>query len=115
MVCVPRLYADESTDGRLVAGLRRRGIDIVTAAEENLLGADDRRQLPRAMTLNRTLVTYDRDHLRLAVQLLQDGREFPGLLYICPRTPVGTALRSIVALVETTEAPAMRNRIEWIS
>jgi len=31
-----RLYADECVDGRVVAGIRRRGIDIVTAAEQGL-------------------------------------------------------------------------------
>lgn len=116
MVRAPlRLYADECISGHLVAGLRSRGIDIMTAAEEGLLGAEDPQQLARAVTINRTLVTSDEDHLRLVNQLLQDGQDFPGLIFILPRTSVGAALRSIVALAETTEAPALRNRIEWIS
>ena len=110
-----RLYADECVNGHLVAGLRRRGIDVVTAADEELRGADDPAQLERAIALGRTMVTGDQDFLPLVNQLLRDGLEFPGLIFILPRTTVGAALRSIVVLVEATQAPAMRNRIEWIS
>jgi hypothetical protein len=32
-----KLYADECVDARIVAGLRRRGVDVHTAAEQGLL------------------------------------------------------------------------------
>ena len=110
-----RLYADECVNGHLVAGLRRRGIDIVAALDENLLGADDPQQLARAIALDRTLVTGDEHFLSAVKQLLREGRDFPGLILILPRTSVAAALRSIIVLVEATEAPDMRNRIEWVS
>jgi hypothetical protein len=38
------LYADECVDHRIVTGLRRREISVVTAQDEGLLGATDERQ-----------------------------------------------------------------------
>jgi hypothetical protein len=36
-----RLYADECVNARILAGLRRRQIDLATVGEERLLGASD--------------------------------------------------------------------------
>jgi hypothetical protein len=46
-----RLYADECVDARIVAGLRRRGLNVLTAADENFLGAADDSHLERARAL----------------------------------------------------------------
>lgn len=109
-----RLYADECVDARIVAGLRRRGIDIVTAAEEDLLGAHDDTHLQRASELDRVVVSNDQDFLRLAHQRAEGGADHPGLLFILPRTPIGNAVRSI-ALVSQAKTPEdLRNWIEWI-
>jgi hypothetical protein len=36
-----RLYADECVNGRIVIGLRRRGVDVVTAEDQGLIAASD--------------------------------------------------------------------------
>lgn len=109
-----RLYADECVDARIVAGLRRRGVDIMTAADEGLLGANDETHLDRASAVGRVVVSNDQDFLRLAHQLAEGGAGHPGLLFILPRTPIGDAVRSI-ALVSQAKTPEdLQNWIEWI-
>lgn len=56
-----RLYADECVDARIVAGLRHRGLDVVTAADADLLGANDSAQLDRAIALDRVTMSSDHD------------------------------------------------------
>lgn len=75
-----RLFADECVDARVVAGLRRRGIDIITTADESLLHASDEEQFARATHLGRPLVTTDHDFLRLACGHWETGTPFSGVI-----------------------------------
>ncbi|MGQ0591667.1 MAG: DUF5615 family PIN-like protein [Gammaproteobacteria bacterium] len=77
-----RLFADECVDARVVAGLRRRGVDIITAADESLLQASDEEQFARATHLGRALVTADHDFLRLACGYWEAGTPFSGVILI---------------------------------
>jgi len=40
-----RLHADECVDARIVAGVRRRNVDIRSALDMDMLGASDERHL----------------------------------------------------------------------
>jgi predicted nuclease of predicted toxin-antitoxin system len=80
-----RLFADECVDARVVAGLRRRGVDIITAADECLLHASDEEQFARATHLGRPIVTADHDFLRLACGHWEPARSSLELSLISPR------------------------------
>lgn len=109
-----RLYADECVDGRIVAGLRRRGIDLVTAGDQRLLGASDEQHLQRATVLGRVIVTSDRDFFAIVNRLLAGGKSFPGLIFVQPQVNVGEALRAIEEAAEFKGPGEMENRIEWV-
>ena len=106
-----RLYTDECVDARIVAGLRRRGVHVTTAADENLLGADDEVHFDRANELGLVIVTADHDFLNL-VHERSDGHH--GLLFILPRTSVGDAVRAIALAADILEPAEIENWIEWI-
>jgi len=108
-----RLYADECVDGRIIAGLRRRGVDVVTAHEQGLLGAADQEHLARAIELHRVIVTADHDFLSL-IQLQLETGSFPGLIFILPATAVGEAVRAIVLVATVLEPQDVANWIEWV-
>jgi predicted nuclease of predicted toxin-antitoxin system len=108
------MYADECVDARIVAGLRRRGIDVVTVADEGLQGAADEQQLWRARELRRVIVTCDHDFLVLARSHLDAGVEFPGVVFILPATVVGDAVRGVALIATLLDAGEMVNRIEWV-
>lgn len=55
-----RFHRDEHVSPAVAAGLRLRGIDVTTAAEAGLGGADDLRHLEYAHREGRVIVTHDR-------------------------------------------------------
>jgi predicted nuclease of predicted toxin-antitoxin system len=75
------LLADENIGPDVVAGLRTRGYDVRTAADEQLLGRSDAEVLARATTLHRVVVTHD---LGFARPSTETGISFVGIVYIRP-------------------------------
>jgi predicted nuclease of predicted toxin-antitoxin system len=61
-----RFHLDEQMPRSLALGLRRRGVDVTTSHDANLLGANDPDQLAFAASAKRVLVTHDADFLRIA-------------------------------------------------
>lgn len=61
-----RYFTDEHVAKAVASGLRRRGIDILTIAEADLLGAEDEDLLAFVRQEKRVIVTQDRDFLRIA-------------------------------------------------
>jgi hypothetical protein len=98
----------------VLAGLRRRGVDVVRAHEEGLLSASDKRHLERASELGRTVVSADQDFLAIVNDLMERGLRFPRLLYIQSGTSVGDAIRAIVDAAEILEAADVESWVEWI-
>jgi hypothetical protein len=108
------LYADECVDYRIVTGLRRRQISVVTAQDENLLGAPDERHLERAIELGRPVVTEDHDFLAMVSARAEESVKSPGLIFILPGTSVGDAVRAIHLIATVFDAPEIENRVEWV-
>jgi len=108
------LYADECVDHRIVTGLRRREIGVVTAQDEGLTGASDERQLARAMELGRPVVTEDHDFLTMVSARAEAAMKSPGLIFILPGTSVGDAVRAIHLIATVYDAQEIENRIEWV-
>lgn len=109
-----RLYANECVDARIVAGVRRRSIEVVTAADEGLLGSSDEAQFERAEALGRVIVSSDQDFLRLAHARAEAGDEHPGLLFILPQTAIGDAVRRITLVSQAKEPADLKGWVEWI-
>jgi predicted nuclease of predicted toxin-antitoxin system len=63
-----RFHLDEHISAHIAAGLRRRNIDVTTAAEAGLIGATDVAHLEFAVSSGRVVVTQDDDFLRLHAQ-----------------------------------------------
>jgi len=60
-----RYLANENFPGRIVSFLRRRGDDVLSAAQD-LTGASDETVLARSIKEDRILLTFDRDFGELA-------------------------------------------------
>lgn len=58
-----RLYVDEHVPRAVVAGLRLRDVDVLTAQEDGRTGCSDPDLLDRATDLGRPLFTQDDDLL----------------------------------------------------
>lgn len=75
------LYMDEQVRAEITAGLRRRGIDVVTAQEDGHDDTDDSVVFDRAAGLGRLLFSQDEDMLREAHRRMAGGASFTGSVY----------------------------------
>lgn len=65
----------------ITAGLRIRGVDVLTAQDDDRDEASDPDLLDRARDLGRVLVTEDDDLLREAARRQRAGESFAGVVY----------------------------------
>jgi hypothetical protein len=105
-----RYYLDEHIDPAIAAGLRGRGIDVLTTVESAHEQATDREQLEFARTEDRVLVTRDADFLVIAAQ----GLEHSGIVFWhSKRRSIGALVQRLTALWRTTTAEEMRNGLRF--
>ncbi len=75
------LLTNENIHPDVIAFLRTRGFDVLTAGEAGLLGAKDGTVLRRAWSEHRFVLTHDADFARLAVV---EGEPIAGIVYLRP-------------------------------
>ena len=105
-----KLYLDEHVHSAVRDGLRRRGIDVLTAQEANMRGAIDEEHLSLALSQGRVILTQDADFLRLHAA----GTVHSGIIYAPQKTPVGTIIRGVMLIVEVLDAGEIEGQIEFI-
>lgn len=110
-----RLYMDHHVPRAITEGLRRRGVDVLTAQEDGSSRFDDERLLSRATELGRTLFSQDEDLLAVAHEWLKAEREFAGLIYAQQLgITIGQAVRDLELIAQVLEPGDVRSRIEFI-
>jgi len=83
----------------ITAGLRRRGLDVLTAQEDGAARFEDPPLLDRATELGRVLVGQDDDLLREAARRQATGERFSGVVYSHQlRITIGQAIRDLELL-----------------
>lgn len=112
-----RLYVDEDAEqGVLVAGLRARQVDVVTAMEAGMIGRTDRDQLESACQQDRAIYSLNaRDFARLHREYMDAGRTHSGIILIPrQRYTVGEKVRRLTGLLLSKSAEEMRNQITFL-
>ena len=106
-----QFYMDEHFSGHVTHGLRRRGINVLTAQEANRCGLPDEEQLAFATKDDRVMVTFDSDYLALH----NIGISHAGIAW-CPQRGYGTAMLIQLPelLCEITDRDQMRNHVEYL-
>lgn len=100
-----RLYFDEHVPYALAMALRRRGVDVLRALEDDSTGLSDVALLDRATELGRVIVTRDVHFLREASRRQKAGIAFAGIIFIRSTTvPLG-CLADDLEFVAATCAP----------
>jgi hypothetical protein len=106
-----RFHLDEHISGNIAAGLRRRNIEVTTAAEEGLTGATDLVQLEFAASSGRVVVTQDDDFLRLHAQ----GVIHAGIAYCQQQSmSIGEMLRRVILIYDLLSPAEMAGRVEFL-
>lgn len=108
-------YMDQHVDERITTGLRSRGIDVLTAHEDNNSAAPDEFLLTRATELGRVIFSQDKDFLRIGNQWQQNGQLFVGIIYAHQlHITIGQAVRDLEFMSQVLEPEDMLNKVEFI-
>jgi hypothetical protein len=109
------LYIDHNVDRAIVAGLRARGIDVLTAMEDGFDTHDDEAVFERATALGRVAVTNDKDFLAIAHRWQDDGHYFTGLIRARQdRVSLGAVIEDIELIAKLKEPREMENHIDYV-
>lgn len=113
-----RLYLDEDSMRRsLVFGLRARNVDVLTAADADMINRQDESHLITAAASGRMLFTYNTaDYCALHQRWMNSERTHAGII-VAPQQQysVGEELRRIMRLISRCTAEQMQNRLEFLS
>jgi len=109
------LYMDHHIPSAITAGLRKRGVDVLTAEEDGAARLGDELLLERATLLGRVLFSQDADLLVITQEWLQSARDFAGLVYAHQLSiSIGQAVHDLELIAKVLEPPDIRNRIEYL-
>src|SRR5438105_803604 len=99
----------------ITAGLRIRGVDVLTAQDDGRAEAPDPDLLDRARDLGRVLVTEDDDLLRDSARRQRTGEAFAGVVYGRQRDLlVGPWIDDLELLAMINEPEDFANRVEYL-
>jgi hypothetical protein len=108
-------YMDENVNGPIVRGLRRRGIDVLTAQEDERGEAPDDEILRRATELGRLLFSRDADLLREATACQHSGEHFSGVVYAHQLlVTVGQCIRDLELIASATSLEEHTVRVTYL-
>jgi hypothetical protein len=110
-----RLYMDVHIPLVITEGLRRRGLDVLTAQQDGADRLDDDLLLQRATTLHRALSSQDEDLLAIAAACQLENDDFSGLIYAHQLGPgIGEIVEDLELLCVCSAAQEIRNRIIFL-
>ena len=110
-----RYYFDEHIDPAIAAGLRLRGIDVLTTEEAKRAhqGLDDPDQLAYAAAQGRVIVTSDRDFIKYAEMLVP----YAGVVLLQRSLSIGAYVEYLELLALTSSPESVRNQLifcDWV-
>jgi predicted nuclease of predicted toxin-antitoxin system len=110
-----KLYMDVHVRRAVSLGLRIRGVDVLTAQEDDAGELGDSRLLDRAAELERVLFTQDDDLLREAARRQQTGERFAGVVYGHQlNVTVGQCIEDLELIAQASESEWWANRVLYL-
>ncbi len=103
-------YMDEHVPRAVTNGLRRRGVNVLTAQKAGMLGASDFEHLELAHSDNRVVFTQDADFLRMH----KADISHLGIVYAPQQTPIGHIIRGLMTIYDILDSEEMMGRVEYI-
>jgi len=109
------LYMDVHVRRAVTIGLRRRGINVLTAQEDNAAQLSDDKLLDRSTDLRRVLFSQDDDLLAEGTRRQREGSEFGGVIYCHQlRLSVGAIIENLEIIANCLETEDFANRVEFL-
>src|SRR5215208_1274732 len=101
---------DEHVPRAVTEGLRRRGVEVLTAQDAGMMTAEDEQHVVLALGEGRVIFTQDADFLRLHAA----GRPHAGIVYAPQGTAVGTIVRSLMLVFDVLTPEDMPSHVEFV-
>jgi predicted nuclease of predicted toxin-antitoxin system len=109
------LYMDVHVQKPITIALQLRGVDMLTAQEDNTTTLFDHELLDRATSLGRVLFTRDRDFLTEAARYQASGIPFAGVIYAHQlQVTIGACIDDLELLAKACDPPDLANRVEYL-
>jgi hypothetical protein len=106
---------DHHVHSAITQGLRRKGIDCLTAEEDGTKRLADDLLLQRATELGRIMFSQDDDLLAIASDWIKSSRPFSGLIFGHQLSvTVGQAVSDLELIAQVLSPEEMRNQVFWI-
>lgn len=110
-----KLYMDVHVRWSVTDGLRRRGVDVLTAQEDGSATLEDDPLLDRATALGRVLFSQDEDLLREATHRQRNNILFAGVIYAHQlRITIGQTIDDLELIAKVAEPSNLENRVEYL-
>ena len=108
-------YMDEHIHRAITAGLRLRGVDVLTVQEDKHTGFPDPIILDRATELQRLLFSQDEDFLAEANHRQELGVNFTGIIY-APQllVSIGDCVRDLEIISQAGQPEEFANRVQYL-
>jgi hypothetical protein len=109
------LYMDVHIPRAVTNGLRRVGVDVLTAQEDGATTLSDPALLDRATELGRPLYSQDDDLLAEAHWRLAQDIPFAGVIYSHQmNSPIGRIINDLQIIAQASEPDDLANNIEFL-
>lgn len=110
-----RLFTNESVPVAVAEGLKRRGVEALSARDAGNLGLTDEQQLAYAQALNMILFTHDEDFLKIAHARLTHGQPHGGIIYVHQqKLDLGEIIRRLKVITDLLTEDDFYNHIEFL-
>jgi hypothetical protein len=106
---------DHHVKHEITAGLRQRGVDVLTTQQDKTERLPDAALLDRAGELGRVLFTQDKDFLIETARRMQQGAAFVGVIYGHQRrVTIGKCVRDLELLCTAGEPADFADRVIYL-
>ena len=112
-----RFLADENFNGLIVRGLLRRqpGLDVLTAVDAELGGADDPTLLQWAAEQNRLILTHDARTLAgFAYERVKAKLPMSGVVEVATHLPLGAVIEDLLLIAEASAQSEWEGQIIFL-
>jgi Domain of unknown function (DUF5615) len=109
------LYMDVHIPQSITIQLRRRGIDVLTAQEDNTIELPDDELLDRSTAVSRVLFTQDIRFRALAQDWQREGKPFGGLIFGHQLGgTIGQFVKDLEFIAQASDPEDWQNMVEYI-
>jgi len=109
------LYMDEHVPRAITVGLRLRGVNVLTAQEDNRRNTPDSILLDRATELGRAMFSQDEDLLAEAKRRQERGIPFSGVIYAHQlHVTIGVCVHDLELIVGAADPLDLANHVEYL-